>query len=207
MRLYRLHVIGCTSSRIVQQLTLGGKKGLEMLSWLPRRRARIEGIDAEAEALIHDFREEAYSEARRREHEASSDAIANDWDRVALAVAHKMGRHNGLDPSTRIAMNALFVPDRWPATARRPQPYSKPRPLDEPKRIPSPRLRLFRIQFVGATPDRGPTILKEVQIRVADTSAAIVAAANTVWPPHTVGLHILDRQGREVFGRQKADRR
>ena len=47
-----------------------------MLSWLPHRHARIDRIDTETEALIHDFGEAAYSEARRRKDEASSDKIA-----------------------------------------------------------------------------------------------------------------------------------
>jgi hypothetical protein len=190
----------------MQQLTRG-QKGSEMLSLLSRRRARIERIDAEAEALIRDFCDEAYSEALRREQEASSDDIAKDWHRVAIAVAHKMGKRVGVEPLTRIAMNALFVPDRKPAAARLPRAFSKPRPLDQRNRILSPRPQLFRIQFVGATPDRETTILKEVQIRVADTSAAIVAAANTQWPPGTIGLRILDREGREVFARQKEKQR
>ena len=42
-----------------------------MLSWLRRRRARIERIEAEAEALIRNLGDWAYSEARRWEHEAS----------------------------------------------------------------------------------------------------------------------------------------
>ncbi len=63
-----------------------------MLSWLPRKRARIQNIEAEAEALIGYFGIAALSEARRRELEASSDAIAEDWGRVALAVAEKAGR-------------------------------------------------------------------------------------------------------------------
>ena len=92
-----------------------------MQSWLVRRRARIERTDAEAEALIRDFSGEAYSEARRREQEASSDDIAKNWRRVALAVALKMGRRAGIDPSIRIAMNALFVPDREPTAARLPR--------------------------------------------------------------------------------------
>jgi hypothetical protein len=65
----------------------------------------------------------------------------------------------------------------------------------------------FRIQFVGATPDRRPMTLKEVEVEVSDVSAAIVAAANIAWPPRTIGLRILDRAGREVFARQKAGRR
>ena len=92
-----------------------------MQSWLVRRRARIERADAEAEALICDFGDEAYSEARHREREARSDEIAKNWTRVALAVAYKMGRRADIDPSTRNAMNALFVPDREPALTRLPR--------------------------------------------------------------------------------------
>ena len=237
---------------------------------LTRRRTRIGRIDAEAE------RQSTILEtALRREREASSEEIAKDWAQVAMAVGHKMGKRVDLDPSTRIAMNALFVPDRepakrvdldpstWiamnalfvpdrepakrvdldpstriamnalfvpdrepakrvdldpstriamnvlfvpdrePATARRPRHYPKPMPIDAPRSVLSPRSQLFRIQFVGATPDRGPTTLKKVQILVA----AIVAAANTLWPPQTIGLRILDHEEREVFGQQKADRR
>jgi hypothetical protein len=89
-----------------------------MQSWLARRRARIERADAEAEALICDFGDEAYSEARRREREASSEEIVQNWTRIALTVDHKMRRRADIDPSTRIAMNALFVPDREPAVTR-----------------------------------------------------------------------------------------
>src|SRR5271168_1900997 len=91
-----------------------------MPSWLDRRRARIERT--EAEALIRDFGDEAYSEALGREQEAGSDEIAKNWRRVALAVAVKIGRGAGVDPSTRIAMNALFVSDREPTAARMPRP-------------------------------------------------------------------------------------
>jgi hypothetical protein len=53
-----------------------------MLPWLTYRRARIERIKAEAEALIYALGDAAYSEARQREHEASSPGIAKDWNRV-----------------------------------------------------------------------------------------------------------------------------
>jgi hypothetical protein len=43
----------------------------------------------------------------------------------------------------------------------------------------------------------------EVEIQVANVSSAIVAAANLAWPARTIGLRILDREGREVFGRQR----
>ena len=50
-----------------------------MVSWAPSRRAKMERIEAEAELLIRDLGDGAYHEARRREHEASSDVIAQDW--------------------------------------------------------------------------------------------------------------------------------
>ncbi len=76
--------------------------------------------------------------------------------------------------------------------------------VDEPTRVGSEQPRTFRIQFVCGTVDRGPTNLTEKQIQVADAPAAIIAAANIKWPPHTIGVRILDRQGHEVFARQKA---
>jgi hypothetical protein len=62
-----------------------------MFSRSPRQGLRIEHIDAEAEALINYFGVEAYLEARRRERQASSDEIAEDWNRVALVVARIVG--------------------------------------------------------------------------------------------------------------------
>jgi hypothetical protein len=55
------------------------------------------------------FGADAYFEARRREQESSSDAIAKDWDQIALAVAR---RRVDVDPSIRVAMNAVLVSDR-----------------------------------------------------------------------------------------------
>ncbi len=190
----------------MQQLTLGAKE-VAMLSWLPRRRARMEHIEAEAEALIRDLGFAAYSEARRREREASSDAIAKDWGFVALAVARLFGGRVDVDPLVRLAMNAVLVPDREQAASRKPRSLSKFRPAAEATDVLAATTPPFRIQFVGATPDRGPTTLREVEIQVADVSAAIVAAANIAWPPRTIGLRILDHEDREVFGRQKAERR
>ena len=80
-----------------------------MRSWLRRRRERLERAEAEANALILDLGATAYSQARRREHEASSDAMAREWNRVALTVARKMGQTVDLNASTRIAM----APSRW----------------------------------------------------------------------------------------------
>jgi hypothetical protein len=110
-----------------------------MLSWLRRRRETAERIDAEADALIGELGVEAYAEARRREYESSDDAIALRWNQVALAVGRKSSKLVGLDTSTRIAMNAVFAPDREQADARKPQPFSELSQGDDPKR---PALRI-----------------------------------------------------------------
>ena len=178
-----------------------------MLSWLPRRRARIESIEAEAEVLVRDLGEAAYGEARLRQQEASSDEIARDWALVALAVARLIGQRKDVDAMVRLAMNAILVPDREEAAPRSPGLHSELRPADEEMQVPAASVQPFRIHFIGAAPDRGPATLTEVEIQAADVSAAIVAAAKIAMPPRTIGLRILDGEGREVFGRKKADRR
>jgi len=104
-----------------------------------------------------------------------------------------------------MAMNAVFAPDREP-DERKPRPHSEPAPLDELKPILATKPQPFRIQFVGAAPGRGLTILSEVEIQALDVSAAIVAAASLAFPPKTVALRILDREGQAVFERRKTDR-
>jgi hypothetical protein len=182
-----------------------------MSTWAPSRRARMERIDAEADALIRDLGDQAYQEARRREHEASSDAIAEDWALVAKAIARKTGSRVGLNLSTQLEMNTFFVLDREPGVAReprpRPEPEAEPAPEHRPKPAAVPTPQPFRIQFMGAGTDSGPSVLREDEIRASDVSAAIIAAAIAAWPPKTIGLRILDREGQEVFGRQKASSR
>jgi hypothetical protein len=167
----------------------------------------MEQIDEEARAMISDFGVDAYCEARRREHEASSDAMAQDWGQIALAVARKMSKRIDVDPSTRVAMNAVLVSDREATPARKPRLLARLTPEHELKRVLDPKLHSFRIQFAGSSPDRGPSILTEVEIEVMDVSAAIIVAANIAWPPRTIGLRILDSEGREVFSREKVDLR
>src|SRR6202030_4663658 len=104
-----------------------GRSG-KMNTWAPSKRARNERIDAEADALIRDLGDCAYQEARRREHEASSDAIAEDWALVAKAIARKTGSRVGLNLSTQLAMNTFFVLDREPGVAHKTRP---PRPEPE----------------------------------------------------------------------------
>jgi len=177
-----------------------------MTTWAPSKRARSERIEAEADGLIRDLGDRAYQEARRREHEASSDAIAEDWALVAKAIARKTGSRVGLNLSTQLEMNTFFVLDREPDAPRKAR--ARPEPEAEPERQPTtmgvPTPQPFRIQFMGAGADSTPSVLREDKIRASDVSAAIIAAAIAAWPPHTIALRILDRDGHEVFGRQKA---
>ena len=177
-----------------------------MTTWAPSKRARSERIEAEADGLIRDLGDRAYQEARRREHEASSDATAEDWALVAKAIARKTGSRVGLNLSTQLAMNTFFVLDREPGVAHkaRPRPEPQSEPEHEAKAAGVPTPQPFRIQFMGAGTDSTPSVLREDEIRASDVSAAIIAAAIAAWPPHTIALRILDREGYEVFGRRKA---
>jgi hypothetical protein len=175
-----------------------------MVSWAPSRRARMERIEAEAEALIRDLGDGAYQEARRREHEASSDATAEEWALVARAVARKTGSRIGLNISTQLEMNTYFVLDRDPEEARKLRSFAEAESEHgpDPESVPTPQP--FRIQYFGAGTDSGRSLLREVEVRASDVSAAIIAAAVSTWPPKTIALRILDHEGHEVFGREKA---
>ena len=115
-------------------------------------------------------------------------------------------RSVGLNLSTQLAMNTFFVLDREPGVAHkaRPRPELELEEERQPKQAGVPTPQPFRIQFMGAGTDSRPLILREDEIRASDVSAAIIAAAIAAWPPHTTALRILDREGHEVFGRQKA---
>jgi hypothetical protein len=158
-----------------------------MLAWLLWQLERIERIRAVAGALMTEFGAEAYPEARRREREAKSAGTAGDWRRVALVVARQ----------TSVSV------DRG-ATEHSAPP--EPTLVGEPPPIDPGQPSTFRIQFVCRTLDHDLTNLMEKQIQVADTPAAIIAAASIKWPPQTIGVRILDRQGHEVFARQRAQR-
>ena len=176
----------------------------------------------EAEALIRDL---AIRPIRKRA-EGSMRPVPRPSPRralVARAIARKTGSQVGLNLSTQLEMNTFFVLDREPGAPRearpRPDPEVAQAPIREPKpaavaaptpqpaaapkpaAVPTPQP--FRIQFVGATTESGPTILREDEIRASDVSAAIIAAAIASWPPKTIGLRILDHDGHEVFGRRR----
>ncbi len=125
-----------------------------MTTWAPSKRARSERIEAEADGLIRDLGDCAYQEARRREHEASSDATAEDWALVARAIARKTGSRVGLNLSTQLAMNTFFVLDREPGVAHKVRP--RPEPESQPKATGVPTPQPFRIQFMGAGADSRP---------------------------------------------------
>lgn len=174
-----------------------------MLSWVRRRRERAERIEAEADALISALGDGAYSEARRRAREASSDEMEREWKGVALAIARKAGRRIGLDAATRMAMDAdLSIRDD--ATGRETAPLEDTDPLDELMRIVS-EARVqppYRIQFIGGDAERG-TVLKEKSLRASDPSEAVREASRLHWPPRAIGFRLIDRNGREVFGRDR----
>ena len=176
-----------------------------MLSWLARRRAKIQRIEAEAEALIRNLGDWAYSEARRREHEASSDAIAKDWSRVALAVARKTGKRVELDAATRMSTDADFSLREEEAAPIEHPPHAKTDPIEELVRIvaESPTRSLFRLQFLGLAAERGASILKEVDLCASDASEAVREAARLDWPPRALGFRLIDWEGREIFGRDR----
>jgi hypothetical protein len=174
-----------------------------MREWLRQRRERAERIEDEAGELIRLLGDDAYAEARRREHTASSSATAREWNLIALAIASQTGKRIGLDLSIRMAMNAVFAPDREPDRWT-PRPSAELDPVDELERIVAAKSQLFRIRFLCAAPT-GLSLLNEVEIAATSVSDAIVSAARFTFPPKTVAVRILDHGGQIVFERQKAD--
>ena len=82
------------------------------------------------------------------------------------------------------------------------QPPEETDPLDELMRIVSEAPSIpYRLQFLGAGTDRGPSILKEVDLRASEPSEAVREAARLRWPPRAIGFRLIDGEGREVFGR------
>jgi hypothetical protein len=104
-------------------------------------------------------------------------------------------------------MDAGLMTDRDASPQRSPGLFSEVRQLEELERVLPVRPRQFRLQFFGVAGDHGPTIVAESDIRAADASDAIRAAADAVWPARAIGVRILDREGYEIFEQLKADRR
>src|SRR5208283_3824993 len=109
----------------------------------------------------------------------------------------------GVEPSTRMAMDADLASDRKASPARWPGSFSEVDQVNELKRILAARPQPFRIQFFGVATDRGPAVLTEIEIRAADPSGAIRAAVEATWPARAIGLRVLDREGHEIFKQLK----
>ena len=77
-----------------------------MLAWLLWQLERIERIRAAADALMDEFGDEAYTEARRRERETDRDEMADDWRRVALVVARRTPRRVGVEAASSASSRA-----------------------------------------------------------------------------------------------------
>jgi hypothetical protein len=107
----------------------------------------------------------------------------------------------------RRAMDAGRMSDRDASPARSPGFFSEVMQLEELERVLHVKPRHFRLQFFAVAGDHGPTVVAESDIRAADASDAIRAAADAVWPPRAIGLRVLDREGYEIFEQLKADRR
>jgi len=125
-------------------------------------------------------------------------------NRVAFAIARKTGRFVGLDTATRMAMDADFSV-RDDGIAPKDEPFEETDPLDELMRIVSetPARPPYRIQFVGGEFERGTSVLKEIGLRASDPSEAVREASRLRWPTRAVGFRLIDREGREVFGRNR----
>jgi hypothetical protein len=65
------------------------------MSYHEHPRLRLE-IDHEAEALMLNLGAEAYSVARQRAEEASSNEMARGWSGVAAAIGRRMGKRRPL---------------------------------------------------------------------------------------------------------------
>lgn len=130
--------------------------------------------------------------------------MEREWSRVALAVARKTGRKVGLDTATRMAMDADFSV-RESGTAGESEPFEEIDPVDELTRIVSetPTWPLYRIEFVGGEGERGTLILKEIRLKASDPSEAVREASRLRWPPRAIGFRLIDRDGQEVFGRDR----
>jgi hypothetical protein len=161
--------------------------------------------EAGADALIAAYRLGAYSEARQRQ--AQAEEAAARWDAVASIIARREEKHPGTGPVRRGEIEAHFASGRGASPPGSRRPFPEINPMGELQRILAEGSQRFRLQFFGVATDRGPAILSEADIPAADASDAIRAATERPWPARAVGLRILDREGREIFERLKADRR
>jgi hypothetical protein len=86
--------VGCAAIRLDEH------RGISMFSWLGRRGKSARRIEGEADRLVRDYGELAYSVAGQQEQEASSVRMAEEWIRIAGAVACKTQERVALTTGT-----------------------------------------------------------------------------------------------------------
>jgi hypothetical protein len=161
--------------------------------------------ESDADRLVASFRLRAYSEARRRQHEAGTSDEAAHWAQVANLIVRRAGEGESKESAMRTGLDANVI-SRGEG-ARPPVRFFEVDPLDELEHILTARPQRFRLQFFGRGADLGPAVLTESEIEAADASGAIQEAVEANWPPRAIGLRLLDVEGREIFERRKADLR
>jgi hypothetical protein len=147
------------------------------------------GPQADAEALIAADGDRAYREARDRQ--ARAREAAAYWDRVARLIARRPDQ--------------LSAHARDAGTARLSATPAESTQVEELERILEARPGRFRLQFLAVATERGPSILSEFEVKAGDASDAVRAAAVAEWPARAIGMRLIDRDGREIYERLKAD--
>jgi hypothetical protein len=128
------------------------------------------------------------SQAPERERPTSPGLRRKEWKRAPSEAANETDLASQAGPEEAATSKPETLSDLEQILARR----------------AAARTTKFRVQFVCGAPDCDSLIMKELGIEAADVSGAIVTAATLSFPPKTIGLRILDRDGHEVFARQKA---
>jgi hypothetical protein len=91
-------------------------------------------VEADAAALLAEYKHAAYSEARQRQRDAHNAVTFAHWGRVALAVARLTGKRVGLDTATRMAMDADFRGKRERLSSLVREPLPDIDPIEELRR-------------------------------------------------------------------------
>ena len=140
-----------------------GTKGSQMLSWLRRGRERNSWIESEAEMLVRDLGADAYRHARRKEREANSIGEAQEWKRVARAIASKTGKRGSWDSVSPQADDNSFLAysEKYVALPR--PPADQPEPVNR-LRFLGPPPALLQPQLLSSAP-HGGAALKKIGLR------------------------------------------
>ena len=171
-----------------------------MLSWLLRRReaAQPESPDGEADA---------HSQASENKHRENGAAGRKNWARAALAAAQATSQRLGRGSAIRKAREEIETVAEGAFRAPR-DPSPELYRLDDLVRTISAATgpEHYRVLLVRGGTARHPDVLSEVGIYAADEPSAIRQAFHIAWPPEAIGIVLIDHQGREVFGRDNAER-